>query len=104
MIPIMLKTSMAKRSDGSGMAATCPARGRSASEFGVGVQLRGGHDGSLSELCPMPATLAELRDAMPAGGMFAGREWLSSPEPFPLSPALWAELEKLGHRLHVFLR
>ena len=52
----------------------------------------------------MPATLAELRDAMPAGGMFAGREWLSSPEPFPLSPALWTEIEKLGHRLHVFLR
>jgi hypothetical protein len=52
----------------------------------------------------MPATLAELRDAMPAGGLFAGREWLSSPEPFPLSAALWAELEKLGHRLHVFLR
>lgn len=52
----------------------------------------------------MPATLAQLRDAMPAGGMFAGREWLTSPEPFPLSPALWSELEKLGHRLHVFLK
>lgn len=52
----------------------------------------------------MPATLADLRNAMPDGGLFAGREWLASPEPFPLSPALWAELQKLGHRLHVFVR
>jgi hypothetical protein len=52
----------------------------------------------------MPATFAQLRDAMPAGGLFAGREWLSSPEPFPLSTALWEEMEKLGHRLHVFLK
>ena len=36
--------------------------------------------------------------------MFAGREWLNSPEPFPLPPAVWAELEKLGHRLQVFLK
>jgi hypothetical protein len=41
---------------------------------------------------------------MPDAGLFAGREWLASPEPFPLPPALWAELERLGHRLHVFLR
>ncbi len=41
---------------------------------------------------------------MPVDGLFAGREWLTSPEPFPLSPALWGEIEKLGHRLHVFLK
>ena len=52
----------------------------------------------------MPATLTQLRAAMPAGGMFAGREWLASPEPFPLPAALWREIESLGHRLHVFLR
>lgn len=41
---------------------------------------------------------------MPAGGLFAGREWLSSPEPFALSRGQWAELERLGHRLQVFLK
>jgi hypothetical protein len=52
----------------------------------------------------MPASLTQLRDAMPAGGMFAGRDWLSSPEPFLLDAKTWLEIEKLGHRLHVFLR
>ena len=52
----------------------------------------------------MSVSLQQLRDAMPAGGMFAGREWLTSPEPFPLDAKLWREIEKLGHRLQVFLR
>lgn len=52
----------------------------------------------------MPPTLSELRDAMPAGGLFAGKEWLGSPEPFPLPRKIWEDLEKLGHRLHVFLK
>jgi hypothetical protein len=52
----------------------------------------------------MPASLSQLRDAMPAGGMFAGRDWLASPEPFPLDAKLWREIERLGYRLQVFLR
>ena len=52
----------------------------------------------------MSATLDDVRRAMPDAGLFAGKEWLASPEPFPLSAALWSDLEKLGHRLHNFLR
>ena len=52
----------------------------------------------------MSATLTQLRDAMPAGGMFAGRDWLASPEPFVLEAKVWREIEGLGHRLQVFLR
>jgi len=52
----------------------------------------------------MPATLTELREAMPAGGMFARRDWLASPEPFLLDAKTWGEIERLGHRFHVFLR
>jgi hypothetical protein len=52
----------------------------------------------------MPATLTQLREAMPAGGMFAGRDWLTSPEPFLLDAKTWREIERLGHRLLVFLR
>jgi hypothetical protein len=35
--------------------------------------------------------------------MFADKSWLSSPEPFPISRAMLGEIERLGHRLHVFL-
>jgi len=45
-----------------------------------------------------------LRAALPAEGLFADKDWLLSPEPFPLSPALAAELAGLGHRLRVFLQ
>jgi hypothetical protein len=49
-------------------------------------------------------TFEELKQAMPEGGLFAGKAWLTSPEPFPIEPRLVAELQKLGHRLHVFLK
>ena len=52
----------------------------------------------------MPLTSQDVLQAMPPGGLFAGKRWLSSPEPFPLPPPLVAELEKLGHRLQVFLK
>jgi hypothetical protein len=52
----------------------------------------------------MPATLDHLRGAHPAGGLFAGKRWLESPEPFPLPAKLLGELKRLGHRLHVFQR
>ena len=45
-----------------------------------------------------------LRAALPAEGLFADKDWLFSPEPFPLSPRLAAEIAGLGHRLRVFLQ
>ena len=55
----------------------------------------------------MPAAIKLQNDvlqAMPPGGLFAGKSWLTSPEPFPIGPRLVSEIEKLGHRLHVFLK
>jgi len=46
----------------------------------------------------------QIRDAVPAEGFFEGKDWLISPEPFPVSHAFADELEKLGHRLHLFVR
>jgi len=48
------------------------------------------------------ATLAQIQAAAPPEGLFAGKEWLASPEPFPLSAHDLAELPKLGHRLALF--
>ena len=45
-----------------------------------------------------------IRAALPEEGLFDGKEWLVSPEPFPVSNAFADELEKLGHRLHLFVR
>ncbi len=41
---------------------------------------------------------------IPTGGLFAGKTWLSSPEPFPLSSGEVEEIKRIGHRLQVFLR
>ena len=43
-----------------------------------------------------------IRDSRPA--LFSEKEWLVSPEPFSLSRAFADELEKLGHRLLLFVR
>jgi hypothetical protein len=51
----------------------------------------------------MAITAAALDAARPDGGLFAAKDWLSSPEPFPLDPRLSEELSRLGHRLHRFL-
>ena len=51
-----------------------------------------------------PDTLARLRNAIPADGLFAEKDWLLSPEPLRLDAAFVEELEKLGHRLQVFQR
>ncbi len=40
---------------------------------------------------------------MPQETLFEGKEWLVSPEAFPVSNAFADELEKLGHRLHLFV-
>jgi hypothetical protein len=38
----------------------------------------------------------ELQARLPQGGLFAGKTWLTAPEPVRLGSGLWAELEKLG--------
>jgi hypothetical protein len=45
-----------------------------------------------------------VRGAMPAEGLFLDKEWLVSPDPFPLDAKLLEELERLGHRLNLFNR
>ena len=51
-----------------------------------------------------PDTLARLREAIPADGLFAEKTWLLSPEPLLLDAATVEDLEKLGRRLQVFQR
>jgi hypothetical protein len=48
--------------------------------------------------------LAAIRTAFPSEGLFAEKEWLLSPDPFPIDKKFLAELEQLGHRLFVFQR
>lgn len=43
-----------------------------------------------------------IRAALPPGGLFAGKEWRVSPEPFVLPQGMDTELEKLGFRLRKF--
>jgi hypothetical protein len=50
------------------------------------------------------ANVAAIRRALPAEGLFAEKEWRVPPEPFPLGGRCIEELEKLGHRLHLFVR
>ena len=47
---------------------------------------------------------AAIRNAVPEEGLFEGKDWLVSPEPFPVPHAFAEELEKLGHRLQLFVR
>jgi len=49
-------------------------------------------------------SVAFVRGAVPEEGLFADKEWLISPEPFPLSEQCTEELEKLGYRLQLFVR
>lgn len=46
--------------------------------------------------------IGKIQDAMPAKGMFRDKVWRVSPEPFPLSPATFAALNRLGPVLHRF--
>ena len=43
-----------------------------------------------------------IRAALPAGGLFAGKEWRVAPEPLVLPQEMDEELEKLGFRLRKF--
>ena len=48
--------------------------------------------------------LAAIRAAFPKEGLFAEKDWLLSPDAFPIDRKFLAELEHLGHRLFVFQR
>lgn len=56
----------------------------------------------------MPTGIIEnshrVRNALPQEGLFDGKDWLVSPEPFAVSNDFADELEKLGHRLHLFVK
>jgi len=43
-----------------------------------------------------------LRASFPEGGLFAGKQWLLSPKPLPLSRKTVEQLERLGHQLAMF--
>src|ERR1700724_3909328 len=48
--------------------------------------------------------LSRIRDAVPPQGLFAEKDWLLSPDPFPIEKKFLAELGQLGHRLFVLQR
>jgi hypothetical protein len=50
------------------------------------------------------ASWQAIRNAYPKEGLFAEKEWLLSPDPFPIDQKFERELEQLGHRLFVFQR
>jgi hypothetical protein len=45
-----------------------------------------------------------IRRAFPKEGLFAEKDWLLSPDAFPIEQKFLTELEQLGHRLFVFQR
>ncbi|HSP44727.1 MAG TPA: hypothetical protein VLO30_01915 [Chthoniobacterales bacterium] len=55
----------------------------------------------------MPASseqLATIRASLPEEGLFAEKDFLLSPDPFPIDDKSAKDLEQLGHRLYVFQR
>ena len=48
--------------------------------------------------------LGAIRAAFPKEGLFAEKDWLLSPDAFPIEKKFLAEIEQLGHRLFVFQR
>jgi hypothetical protein len=48
--------------------------------------------------------LPAIRAAFPKEGLFAEKEWLLSPDAFPIDKKFLADLEQLGHRLFIFQR
>jgi hypothetical protein len=48
--------------------------------------------------------LEAIRSAFPKQGLFAEKDWLLSPDAFPVEEKFLAELGQLGHRLFVFQR
>jgi len=48
--------------------------------------------------------LSAIRAAFPKEGLFAEKQWLLSPDAFPIDKKSLADLEQLGHRLFIFQR
>src|ERR687891_2209434 len=48
--------------------------------------------------------LEAIRTAFPKEGLFAEKDWLLSPDAFPIDRKFLSDLEQLGHRLFVFQR
>ncbi len=48
--------------------------------------------------------LQTIRTAFPKEGLFAEKQWLLSPDAFPIDKKFLTDLEQLGHRLFVFQR
>src|SRR6266702_3924548 len=48
--------------------------------------------------------LERIRSSFPKEGLFAEKDWLLSPDAFPIEQKFLTELEQLGHRLFVFQR
>ncbi len=48
--------------------------------------------------------LESIRKHIPTEGLFAEKDWLLSPDAFPIDPKFERDLEQLGHRLFVFQR
>lgn len=46
----------------------------------------------------------QIRDRLPAGGLFHEKSWRVSPDPFPITETFFKRLEKLGHQLLLFQR
>jgi hypothetical protein len=59
---------------------------------------------SNSAIVPESEKLEAIRAAFPREGLFAQKEWLLSPDAFPIDRKFLAELEQLGHRLCIFQR
>src|SRR5215470_18225 len=55
-------------------------------------------------LAATDSNLESIRSALPKEGLFADKDWLISPDAFPISEKFADELERLGHRLFVFQR
>ena len=49
-------------------------------------------------------SLNTIRSSFPKEGLFAEKDWLLSPDAFPVDEKFFRELEQLGHRLFVFQR
>src|SRR5437762_1093887 len=48
--------------------------------------------------------VATFRNALPKEGLFTEKDWLISPDAFPIDQKFLTELDQLGHRLFVFQR
>ena len=58
----------------------------------------------MSEVQTQDDRLTAIRAAFPKEGLFAEKDWLLSPDAFPIEKKFLTELEQLGHRLFVFQR